>query len=115
VPDHSVTLTFVGGTPGVIHLHLGDTVALDTSALTAAVSSIESVGDSVVEVLNRIVAELHAMTANAANSVDPAEVQALADRLTAQSAEIAAAVEHATQPETPPAPEPNPEPPAPQP
>ena len=74
-------------------------MALDTAALKEAVAAIESTGDSVIEVLNRIAAELATMAQNAA---DPAEIQALSDRLTAQASEIAAAVDSHT-PDTPPA------------
>jgi hypothetical protein len=60
------------------------TIELDT--LTAKVEAIETVGDSVIALLNGISAQL------AAIKDDPAKIQALADRLGAQGQEFADAI-----------------------
>lgn len=61
-------------------------IMADLTALTQAVTDNSSVVDSAVLLINDIAAQLSAA------ATDPAAVQAIADQLTAKSAELAAAV-----------------------
>lgn len=62
-----------------------DTLAADVEANTSATAS-------VVQVVNTIVQELKDLQAASGNSVDPAALKAITDKLEANTAAIAAAV-----------------------
>jgi hypothetical protein len=70
-------------------------MSADLTVLTAEVENIETVGDSIISLLNGIAEQLRAAQA------DPAAISALANRLTAQAKEIADAVAANTPAEEP--------------
>jgi hypothetical protein len=110
LPDYRFTFTFTGGAPDMLSLHLGgddstvlaaiqalsastrsigEHMAVDLSALQAAVTQVATVNDGAILLIESIATQLREM---ALNNVDPAALQALADQLTAESSDLAAAV-----------------------
>ena len=70
--------------------------------LLAAVTAIETKADSLIELSNQLAALLRA------NAQDPTAINALADRLEAQTAEVQAAIDANTVTPPPPPPPPTP-------
>lgn len=122
MPNYAFTFHFIGGAPDVLSVYLGpdntnvlaaiqalsastkqmgETMAVDLTALQNAVSEVASVNDAAILLIESIADQLREM---AENNVDPAALQALADQLTSESTGLAAAVTANTN--TPPTPTP---------
>ena len=68
------------------------TAMLDLSTLTDAVAAIETVDESVETLLSSLTAEIQTLIDQNANTVDPAQLQSLVDRLNNARGQHAAAV-----------------------
>lgn len=90
---HSVLTSLDRLTRHVIHMHAKVTAMSElTDTLLAKVAQIETVGDSIIEVLGAVRQDL----TDAINSADWAAVQEANDRLEAQAQEISAAITQGT-------------------
>lgn len=111
--DYSIKVDFPHAAPAALHIHLpsgvdlnpvldaihtlthvvdtqGAQMVADLSELMTAVAEVQSVGDSAIALLQGLAAKLAEMAQQ--TTVNPADLQALADQLHADSAELADAV-----------------------
>ena len=97
-----IRLVIEGNTPNHVHINLvdtttivdaihqlGDTMAADLTALQAAVERTTTIEQSAIVLIQQIAAEVR-------NTVDPADLQALADDLDARATSLATAVSENT-------------------
>lgn len=101
--EQTFHFTFEGYPPQTLHVHLdtdtdliltalnrmGETMAVDLSALTAAVDNARTVEQGAIVLIQQIADQLRTL---ATNTVDPADLTALADQLTQDSDALGAAV-----------------------
>lgn len=99
------TFHFPDGTPAVVHVHipnvdtarvldaldqLGASMAVDLTALRDAVTRATTVDESAITLIQQIAAQLAVMAAQP--TVNPADLQSLADQLSSESSSLSSAV-----------------------
>jgi hypothetical protein len=67
-------------------------IMLDLTSLNAAVANEKTVEDSVIALLSTLTGEIATLITASGNSVDPASLQAIVDKVNANAATLAAAV-----------------------